>query len=578
MSTEKIVAIYARVSSERQAKAGTIDSQVAALKEHIEANGESVAEAMIFTDAGISGATLIRPELEKLRDAAGLGQVDRVYILSPDRLSRKYAHQVLLIEEFQDCGVELVFLNHAVGTTPEDELLLQMQGMIAEYERAKIMERNRRGKLHGARRGSVNVLSGAPYGYRYIPKQSDGNTAQYMIDLAQAKTVRQIFHWIGVDRLSIGEVVRRLGEQGVQTQTGKAHWDRSVVWGMLQNPAYMGRAAFGKTQAIAPLPRPRPQRHSAETRKKSYSTARQDRANWIEISVPALISEGLYHAVQAQLEENRRYARERRRGAAYLLQGLIVCGHCQYAYYGKKVSKASSKGKGYYAYYRCIGTDAYRFGGERICHNKQIRTVTLDECVWAQVVDILNDPQRLKDEYERRLDVIDSERAQAWDVAELERQRFKLEKSKSRLIDSFSEGVIEKTDFNPKIAQLKVKIERIDAQLEQSKKNVSGQHELFLVINRLEEFSNRVRDRLTTVDFNEKREIIRSLVKRVEIRAEEVIVIFRVNPDRGFDPGMGDSSNPTADGKSNGSKIMLDRSRRNSAFLPQSLQAIVMPI
>ena len=243
MSDTRMVAAYARVSSDQQAKSGTIDSQIAALKERIVDDGEQIAEEMFFADAGVSGATLVRPQLEQLRDRAAFGLMDRLYVLSPDRLSRKYAHQVLLMEELSACGVEVVFLNHAVGTSPEEELLLQMQGMISEYERAKIMERNRRGKLHGAKRGSVNVLSTAPYGYRYIRKQ-DGTPAQYVINLSQAATVRKIFHWIGVDRLSIGEVVRRLDEAGIVTYTGKAHWDRSVVWGMLQNPAYMGRAAF----------------------------------------------------------------------------------------------------------------------------------------------------------------------------------------------------------------------------------------------------------------------------------------------------------------------------------------------
>jgi site-specific DNA recombinase len=204
MSDSLLDAAYARVSSDQQAKKGTIESQVAALKERIEADGYELAAEMVFLDEGVSGATLIRPQLERLRDHAALGLIERLYVLSPDRLSRRYAHQVLLIEELSACGVEVVFLNHAIGTTPEEELLLQMQGMIAEYERAKIMERHRRGKLHGAKRGSVNVLSTAPYGYRYIRKQADASPAQYVIDLAQAARVRQIFHWVGVDRLSIG--------------------------------------------------------------------------------------------------------------------------------------------------------------------------------------------------------------------------------------------------------------------------------------------------------------------------------------------------------------------------------------
>jgi site-specific DNA recombinase len=567
MNQSRMVAAYARVSSDQQAKSGTIDSQLAALKERIASDGEQIAEDMLFVDAGVSGATLIRPQLERLRDRAALGMMERLYVLSPDRLSRKYAHQVLLLEELLACGVEVVFLNHAIGTTPEEELLLQMPGMIAEYERAKLMERNRRGKLHSARRGSVNVLAGAPYGYRYIRKERDGGPAQYVIDFAQAKTVRQIFHWVGVERLSIGEVVRRLDAAGIETSTGKAHWDRSVVWGMLQNPAYKGRAAFGKTQAKDPLPRVRPARHSAETPKKGYSAVRTARSAWIEIPVPALISEELFLAVQHQLDENRKYARARRRGAAYLLQGLVVCGHCHYAYYGKKVTKAAAKGRDY-AYYRCIGTDAHRFGGERICDNTQVRTQRLDDLVWQQVVELLSDPGRLKREYERRLAVLEQDEKATADTLALEKQKRHLQTSKSRLIDSYTEGVIEKTDFDPKMGQIKVKLEQIDRQIAASREHAAGQCELFLVINRLEEFAAAVNDRLSTIDFTTKREIIRALVKRIEIHKDEIVVVFRVDPD----PRL-----QSPDGSVNskgGRSIMQDRTGRSLARAQQPLPAL----
>jgi site-specific DNA recombinase len=534
MKKDRVVAIYARVSSDQQAKRETVGSQVEALKEKIAANGESFIEEMAFIDEGASGATLIRPQLERLRDSAALGLIDRLYILAPDRLSRKYAHQVLLMEEFSSYGVDVVFLNHAIGATPEEELLLQMQGMIAEYERAKIMERNRRGKLHRAKGGSVNVLSGAPYGYRYVRKQLDGAPAHYVIDLAEAANVRKIFHWIGVDRFSIGEVIRRLTEADIKTKTGKAAWDRSVIWGMLQNPAYMGKAAYGKTQATDLVPRVRPQKHSAETPKKPYSVTRTDREDWIEISVPPIISETLFVAVQEQLEENRKYARQRRRGAAYLLQGLTVCGHCHYAYYGKRVSPATSKGKHRYAYYRCIGTDAYRFGGERICDNPQVRTSKLDDLVWMQVLEVLRHPERLEKEYQRRLDRLEQDEQIGHDIDTLQKQKRNLEKGKSRLIDSYTDGVIEKNEFEPKIGKLKIKIKQIEEQIEICKQKDSSQLELFLVINQLEEFSKTIHHKLETIDFDTKREIIRALVKRVEIYKDEVTIVFRIDPQGGL--------------------------------------------
>ena len=171
----KPIAIYARVSSERQKQQETIASQTAALLEHAQGQSWTVPSEWRFLDDGYSGASLVRPGLDSLRDRVAEGQIETVLVLSPDRLSRKYAYQILLTEEFHRHGAELVFMKSPPATTPEEQLLTQVQGMIAEYERAQIIERTRRGKLHRARQGSVNVLSGAPYGYRYVKKSDAGN-------------------------------------------------------------------------------------------------------------------------------------------------------------------------------------------------------------------------------------------------------------------------------------------------------------------------------------------------------------------------------------------------------------------
>src|SRR5262249_31462294 len=197
-------AIYARVSSEQQAEAHTIASQVTALKERAQADGLTVSDAMTFLDEGYSGATLVRPALERLRDATSAGLIDRLYVHSPDRLARKYAYQVFLVEDLSRVGVEIVFITRDMGHRPEDDLLLQVKGMMAEYERAKIMERNRRGKLHAARAGSVNVLGGAPYGYRYISKHHGGGHARYEVMGREAPVGRQVFEWGGRGRPPLG--------------------------------------------------------------------------------------------------------------------------------------------------------------------------------------------------------------------------------------------------------------------------------------------------------------------------------------------------------------------------------------
>ncbi len=240
---------YARVSGDKQAKDGTIASQLEAIIERVASDGLECQPELCFVDDGCSGDILIRPGLERLRDQAAAGVIDRLYILDPDRISRKYAYQVLILEELIRCGVEVVFLRNPPGRGPEENLLLQVQGMIAEYERAKIMERCRRGKQYAARHGSVNVLSGATYGYRYVSKHEGDGEARYQVVAGEAQVVRKIFEWVGQERCSIGEVCRRLQRDGVPTRTGKSAWDRSVIWSYLRNPAYKGTAGFGKTRA-----------------------------------------------------------------------------------------------------------------------------------------------------------------------------------------------------------------------------------------------------------------------------------------------------------------------------------------
>jgi site-specific DNA recombinase len=338
----------------------------------------------------------VRPALERLRDQAAAGAIDRLSVHSPDRLARTYAYQVLLVDELKRQGVELVFRNRALGQTPEDDLLLQVQGLVAEYERAKILARSRRGKLHAARRGTVNVLSGAPYGYRSISKQESNGQARYEIVLEEARVVRQIFHWVGQERCSLGEVCRRLRGQNVPSPKGKGPWDRTTVWGILKNPAYRGAAAFGKTQTGELRQRLRGQRGRPPPPRRAYSVYdTPERA--VSIPVPALVSEDLFAAVAEQLEENRRRQRQRARGARYLLQGLLVCQQCGYAYYGKPVSRHAAKGRTrHYAYDRCTGTDADWFGGQRLCQNNQVRTDLLEEAVGEDVCALRKDPGRLE--------------------------------------------------------------------------------------------------------------------------------------------------------------------------------------
>ena len=215
------VALYARVSSGKQVQANTIASQVAAIEDRIKLDGYVLLNEYRYIDNGYSGSNLIRPALEQLRDKVAFREIDRLYIHSPDRLSRNYAYQMILLEELKRSNVEVIFLNHQADNNPEAHLLLQLQGMIAEYERAKILERHRRGKIYAAKRGSISVLSTAAYGYRYIDRYAGGGEALLEINETEAEIVEKIFNWMGREKLTIGEVCRRLNKFYPSTRKGK---------------------------------------------------------------------------------------------------------------------------------------------------------------------------------------------------------------------------------------------------------------------------------------------------------------------------------------------------------------------
>jgi site-specific DNA recombinase len=530
-------AIYARVSTDQQAEAGTIASQVEALCQRLRQDGLALDPELIFQDDGYSGGTLLRPALERLRDAAAEGVIDRLYVHSPDRLARNYAHQVLLVDELRRCGVELVFLNRPLGQSPEDDLLLQVQGMLAEYERAKILERSRRGKLHAARRGCVSVLAGvAPYGYRYISKQQAGGEARYEVVWEEAGHVRRMFSWVAHEWLSIGEVCRRLTREKIPTPTGNSRWDRTTVWEILKNPAYQGVAEYGKTRRGQRRPRLRPLRGQPEQPRRPYSVYDCEDGT-VPIAVPALVSEDLFAAVAEQLAENRRRSRQQARGATYLLQGLLVCKRCGYAYHGKPVSRTVGGQKRSYAYYRCGGSEGWRFGGHGICRNRQIRTDLLETVVWEDLCALLNDPGRVEQEYHRRQEGPGGSDGEA--TAALTKLIERVRRGIARLIDAYAEGLLNKEEFEPRLRSARERLTTLEAQATELAALAARAEELRLVIGQLQDFADQVRSGLAQADWETRRGILRTLVGRVEIDEEEVRIIYRVGQPRAVERPAG---------------------------------------
>src|SRR6266403_1675662 len=394
----RMTAIYARVSSEQQREENTIASQTASLIEFAKAHDLDVPKEWVFEDEGYSGATLERPGLERVRDLAAEGQIQVVLAYAPDRLSRKYAYQILLIEELARHGVETLFVKAPQGASAEDQLLVQFQGMIAEYERAQILERSRRGKRHRAHSGEVSVMSGAPYGYRYVRK-TDESPAAYAVLEAEARVVERIYEMYTVEGLSIGEITRRINAESIPTRKASARWERSTVWAVLRNSAYRGVACFGKTRASARTRVIRPLRRRGVVTPSTTAGHERPREEWIEIPVPALVSEESFARAQELLQENKIRSR-RRTIAPSIVQGLVSCQKCGYAF--SRTSTQTSARKIHY--YKCIGSDSWRKLGGPVCDNGRfVRQDLLDQIVWAEVIRLLEDPTLIQQELDRRL-------------------------------------------------------------------------------------------------------------------------------------------------------------------------------
>jgi site-specific DNA recombinase len=516
-------AIYARVSSARQKKDQTIGSQTAALRDHARQLGADLPEEWVFEDEGHSGATLVRPALEALRDLAAQGCIDVVLVYSPDRLARKFAYQALLIEEFARAGVRVEFVRGPRGDTPEDQLMVQFQGMFAEYEKAQLMERYRRGKAHRARTGSVNVLSGAPFGYRYLRK-TDHAGAAYEIIGHEAVLVAEMFRRYADDGASIADLARWLAGQGAPTRTGKSRWDRSVVWAMLRNPAYAGTAVFGKTMAVAGTPAlNRVARLQGRSVPRAVKTVDRPEAEWTHIPVPAIVTATTFERVQQRLADNKRFA-SRNTKVPSLLQGLAACSACGYGYY--RTSARTTNKKIYY--YRCLGSDDYRYEGGRVCGNKPVRADYLDTVVWDHITHLLADPALIRTEISKRL-----EQARTADPATRQRKRLELALAKAttaitRMIEAFQEQLITIDELRSRMPDLRARETNLRGQLDALDAQLADQEAYLKLADDLEGFLTQLRASTSGASVPERQRVLRLLVKDVLVGPAKITIRHRI--------------------------------------------------
>src|SRR6516162_5112111 len=518
------VALYARVSTSQQQHEGTIESQRRTLQHHIQHHGWALLPEHEYIDDGISGARLDRPALDRLRDAARRGEFDAVVILSPDRLARNYAHQWLLIEEFEKMHTPLIFLQNPFGDSPQGKLLTQMQGMIAEYERAQIAERTRRGRLEKARQGEFIPWAYKCYGYRYLPKRH-GCAPQVMVDPVEAAVVQDIYRALVEEQLSCRQITKRLNASKTRTPTGKnTVWQPTTVRAILTNRVYAGQARYNYRQHVIPQYRKTEEHHLQDLK-----TGRRYRAEneWVWSDAPAIISVELFDKAQRQLQRNAATARKMYQPASrrYLLRTLVKCGECGLGMVGIRQQSACKKYE--YLYYACKGREPLNVGRTTRCNAKLVRAYRLDAVVWDTLCHVLHTPsvfpqlhQTWAEAKHHTLAGLEAQQAQ------LLQRRQRLERQEQRLLDAYQAEIINLQELQTRRQKLAGELQQIAQESHQLAHTRHQSIHWQQVMDNTATFCQLLGENLTQLSFEEQQTIAQCLISKVIVTGEAVDIQF----------------------------------------------------
>jgi site-specific DNA recombinase len=515
------VAVYARVSTTRQAQAQGIEQQLDRLRGAAAERGWELDDQHVYRDDGYSGARIGRPGLDRLRDHAALAELDVVLVTAPDRLARNYVHQVLLIDELAGHGCQVEFLDRPMSADPHDQLLLQIRGAVAEYERTLIAERMRRGRQAKLRAGTLLPWTTAPFGYRLDPERPRRADA-VRVEPCEAALVAQLFDCYLEPQATVYRLARRLTDLGVPAPRGGPRWNTASVRGILRNPAYAGRALSNRTQVA-----------SARGRKSAMlpagpgvSHAPRPPQDWIAVPVPPVVSEQTFAQVQAKLDANQQGAARNTRHE-YLLRALISCGACRLGCTGRQTAAG-------YRYYLCRGrTDPLRVAQGQRCTARYIPAGQLDELVWADLCALLTDPAQVTRALARA-------QGGAWLPQELQARQAtigqalgQLERQQQRLLDAYLAEVIALAELERKRQDLDRRRGTLLAQQRQLDAAARQKLELGAVADGIEAFCQTVRAGLATATFEQRRLLAELLIDRVVVADGQVEIryVLPTSPD-----------------------------------------------
>ena len=510
-------AIYVRVSTQRQSQTQTIEQQIERLRSHLSGLGEQLAEHHIFRDDGYSGASLRRPGLDRLRDKAALATFDRVYVTDPDRLARNFVHQILLIEEFHKHGCQVEFLDRPMSTDPHDQLLLQIRGAVAEYERSLIAERTRRGRQHKFRTGQMLPWTRPPYGYRLDPdKPRDPSGVR--LEPAEAAVVAEMFAWFLRAGGGLLGLVKHLHEMGVSSPSGKEYWGGASVRGVLTNPCYTGQVYAGRRR----YRQARVRRSATHRIGKTHGTAELlPEGEWIVVgAIPAVVTREQFDLVQAKLAANRSFARRNNKVTPYLLRALVSCGHCGLACQARRVLPNNT-------YYICTGKNLQvRQRTGRYCSSRFVPAGAVDELVWRDLCDLVRHPGVLKQALRRAAG--GHWLPQEWQARRdnLRRGQASLAQQQERLTEAYLGGVIPLPEYRRRRAELGRRQEALARQEEQLSREADHLHEISGLEKSVESFCRRIRSGLEEATFERRRQLVELLIDRVVVTGDEVEIRY----------------------------------------------------
>lgn len=505
-TTTIMVALYARVSTRRQEQEATIESQIAQLLAYAREQGYHIPDEFQFIDQAVSGDLLARPGLDRLRDAAIAGKIQVLLCLNPSRFARNLGIQQLVLKELKQHGVKVIFLNQpTLGDSPPDQLLLNIQGAFAEYERAVISDRMRRGRLYKLKQGQ-SVPWPAPYGYDY-QATTDTQQCAWLVNEAEATIVEQIFEWYTEGNLSISGLVRHLNAQNIPSPAGK-RWGSSTVGRLLRQPAYKGIAYYNRTQAdYRGIGLPRHQGRGCLQFPRYKSRPAEE---WICVPVPAIVSETVWLVAQEQLKMNSQLSKRNNHKHAYLLKSLLVCKVCGRTLQGRAQKDVT--------HYRCPGGGKHRSPGVPK-HTCTVRGDVAEKLIWDALADLLRNPDRIQDAWQAH----QAERTATPNQVSRQKKRKKhLQKQRQRLLDAYQASVLSLEELTERQNPLVLELQKLENQLATTESTIQTKIDL-------DHFTQMIEQALAATDVQTKQEVIRLLIERIVI-SDETLTVEHVVP------------------------------------------------